>query len=366
MPRERKKQGRWWRWGAKMENKGPLSSLLSPLLSSPLLSSPLLSPPQPPEHSCLHGWAVFTDRLWEPWNRRAPGTWATSTTCAPTICCSQCTPTLSLAPSLPPSLSTLTISFTISNIPSLRLSVFPSCTIFFFIFFPSSSQKSCLSSIRFTVCACHFLSLILPPSLCPPVAPLVLSHLHVFETRLWCLLFFFSFFFSFFCLPLRRTLCSRIKKKRGGGKEGGRRTEKKVRGWFFTEREVKKARGIRRGRQGWVNQQQTISYFDWLHGAIANAVWDLISTSLALGVCLFSLFVEGRGAAWFSPPVHGSRREGRREHGRGLQEERLPFSLAGWSLTGGVSWEAGAGSRGSDGDELPWKSPRGTQLLCSK
>lgn len=31
---------------SEMENKGPL-----------------LSPPQPPEHSCLHGWAVFTDSL---------------------------------------------------------------------------------------------------------------------------------------------------------------------------------------------------------------------------------------------------------------------------------------------------------------
>lgn len=77
------------------------------------------------------------------------------------------------SPSLPLSLShsTLTISFTISNISSLRLSVFPSCTIY--IFFPVTSR---LSSIRFSVCACHFLSLILPPSFCPPVA---LSYCHI-------------------------------------------------------------------------------------------------------------------------------------------------------------------------------------------
>lgn len=44
------------------DQNGKKKTKKTKVLSSSLLSS-LLSPPQPPEHSCLHGWAVFTDRL---------------------------------------------------------------------------------------------------------------------------------------------------------------------------------------------------------------------------------------------------------------------------------------------------------------
>ncbi len=175
---------------SKMENKGPLSSLLSPL-SSPL--APAASWAQLYTWlGCFHWQAVRamkqegTRDLGHLDNMRPHNLLFTA---YPNR--------LSLPLSLP--LSTLTISFTISNISSLRLSLFPSCTIFFF-------TMSRLSSIRFSVCACHFLSLILPPSFCPPVA---LSYCHI------CMFLLLGCHVPCFCLSHTSFLANRKMRREG-------------------------------------------------------------------------------------------------------------------------------------------------------
>lgn len=149
---------------SKMENKGPLLSPLSSFLSSRPRS--LLST------------AVYMAGLFsltgceshETGGHQGPG--------PPR----QHAPPQSAVHSVPqPSLflSTLTISFTISNISSLRLSLSFYAALLFFFF-----AMSRLSSIRFSVCACHFPLPNTPSFFLPSSGPLILSHLYVFPTWL--------------------------------------------------------------------------------------------------------------------------------------------------------------------------------------
>lgn len=195
-----------------MENKGPLSSILSPF-SSPLLSSRPRS---------LLSTAVYMAGLFsltgceshETGGHQGPGPPRQH---APPQSAVHSVPQPS--PSLPPSLSTLTISFTISNIPSLRLSLFPSCTIFF-IFYFSLLLAKVLSQFYQIYCLCLSFSLPNTPSFSLPSSgpsrtvtsacfrcSAVMSH-----GLFFC--FFVVVFFVF--LPQPHIIFSQTKKKKKG------------------------------------------------------------------------------------------------------------------------------------------------------
>lgn len=123
---------------------------------------------------------------------------------------------------------------------------------------------------------------------------------------------------------------------------------------------------------GRLNKPTTNSFLFWLAARCnCKAVWDLISTSLALGVSLFSFGAEAETLRGF--PLFSTLGGGRREHGWGLCKESLSVSLfhssflplsllAGWSLT--LSCRAGAGAEVVMGTSSPWKALEGDSFFA--